>query len=82
MNHFSSTRMIAIGVMSLAVAGRTTTVEAHVGGVAPGVIHSCVATKNGALRIIGATDSCKMGETPVDWNAVGPQGPIGLTGPL
>jgi hypothetical protein len=42
-------------------------------------IHSCV-TKDGTIRIVGATAGCKAQETALDWNIVGPAGPTGPTG--
>jgi hypothetical protein len=44
-------------------------------------IRACVATKSGAVRIIGASDICKQGETLMTWNQQGPQGPTGPAGP-
>jgi hypothetical protein len=46
-------------------------------------IRSCVTTKNGSIRIIGATASCKSSESLLIWHVQGPQGPqgpMGLTG--
>jgi hypothetical protein len=40
---------------------------------------------NGDLRIVGANDTCRSNETPLDWNiagVAGPQGPIGVQGPM
>lgn len=42
-------------------------------------IHSCV--KNGTIRIVGANETCKAGETPLDWNITGQAGPPGPAGP-
>jgi hypothetical protein len=44
------------------------------------VISTCAQNGNGTLRFLGPGDSCKKGETLVQWNAQGPQGPIGQTG--
>jgi len=54
-------------------------VSAHGGDF--GLIHACVKA-SGAIRIIAATDACDpTKETPLDWNIVGPQGPLGPQGP-
>src|SRR5512140_3773448 len=48
---------------------------------ASGVIHGCYNSINGTQRIIDtAVASCKIGETPIQWNQTGPQGPQGPTG--
>jgi hypothetical protein len=45
------------------------------------VIHGCVSSTNGGLRVITATSTCKHHhETPLDWNQVGPPGPTGPPG--
>ena len=44
------------------------------------LIHGCVKTNNGALRILGVNDACNSNETPLDWNIQGPAGPVGPTG--
>jgi len=48
---------------------------------ANGVIHGCYNTTNGVQRIIDtAVESCKPGETAIQWNQTGPQGPQGPQG--
>src|SRR5262245_60521523 len=48
--------------------------------VAPAqTISSCVA-KTGSMRII-TSGGCAKGETPLEWNAEGPTGPVGPQGP-
>ncbi len=42
-------------------------------------IHSCI-NKKGSIRIVADPSQCKSSETPLSWNQVGPQGPIGLPG--
>ena len=42
---------------------------AHGGNV--NFIHSCVANKDGSIRIVGPNDLCKGKETAVDWNQNG-----------
>ena len=74
----SFTRFIFIaGVASLTLSGITSATFAQ-----PATIRSCVTTKTGAIRIIGATDTCKQGEQIVTWNQTGPQGPLGPQGPI
>src|SRR2546427_1132360 len=48
---------------------------------ADGAIHSCVDPL-GTMRIVPVGTPCKATETALDWNAVGPAGPPGLTGPI
>lgn len=77
MAHYTHFVLIA-GFVSVALAGGTSTVSAHGGD--GGLVHSCV--KNSAIRIISPTDTCKVGETPLDWNIIGPKGPPGPQGPV
>lgn len=47
-----------------------------------GVIHSCVKTSTGALRVINApAQSCAKKETSLNWSQQGPRGPAGPSGP-
>lgn len=55
-------------------------VYAHGGDL--NLIHACVRTNNGSLRIIGANDDCNANETNLDWNIQGPPGPTGSPGPV
>src|SRR4029079_18034594 len=49
---------------------------------ASGVIHGCYNSTNGTQRIIDtAVASCKIGETAIQWNQTGPQGPPRPAGP-
>lgn len=49
---------------------------------AAGIIHGCYNSTNGTQRIIDtALESCKNGETAIQWNQVGTQGPPGPRGP-
>lgn len=44
-------------------------------------IHACVATKDGAVRILSPGGTCdEKKETPIQWNVQGPQGPPGPQG--
>lgn len=48
------------------------------------LIHACVKNSGGAVRIVGANDSCNSNETPIHWSIAGPpgaQGPQGVPGP-
>lgn len=64
------------GVVSLVLVGTGAPVFAKTA-----TIRSCVMTKNGVIRIIGATDSCASGEQLLVWNKQGPPGPAGPHGP-
>ena len=46
---------------------------------AGGVIYACVNNATGAVRIVNNA-KCSPGETPLQWNIVGPQGPAGPQG--
>lgn len=47
-----------------------------------GVIHSCYSKANGTWRPIDyPSERCKSGETQLDFNQTGPQGPAGPQGP-
>ena len=78
--------MVALGVVA------ATQIRAHGDPVGGGVIHSCV-DDDGEIRIVDSSDSCTSddddsdsdsdedgAETPLDWNAVGLQGPDGPDG--
>ena len=43
-------------------------------------IHSCVDNKTGNIKLVGASATCKAGETALDWNIQGPPGPQGIAG--
>jgi hypothetical protein len=47
-----------------------------------GVINGCYKTVGGSLRVIDMSlgNSCKVGETSLNWNQTGPQGPPGQKG--
>jgi len=45
------------------------------------LIHRCVRSHSGQLRIVGANETCKPTETSLDWNIMGLAGPAGATGP-
>jgi hypothetical protein len=64
-----------------AVAMATVAMMAFAEDSAGAVIHGCVATVTGSLRVIDATATCRPGERRISWNDVGPPGPVGATGP-
>src|SRR5256885_2067091 len=46
-----------------------------------GVIYACISIPNGTMRAVAAPNSCKNGESPIQWNTTGPVGPAGPAGP-
>lgn len=61
---------------------------AHGGDISK--IHGCVNNTSGTLRVVGENDTCRAGESPLDWSKEGvpgpqgeqgPEGPAGATGP-
>src|SRR5438105_11180190 len=46
-----------------------------------GVIYACISVANGSMRAVAAPNSCKAGESPIQWNTTGPVGPAGPAGP-
>lgn len=78
---------IALSVaLVMAVFGAATT-ALHASG---DVIYAC-ANGSGVLRVVAAPNACNRGESPLQWNVTGPQGPAGpmgaqgpqgLTGPM
>ena len=73
-----SHRHLALVTATTLVVGSTAAIVFSHGGDAA-LIHSCVA-KDGTLRIVGATTTCKSQETALDWSITGPQGLPGLPG--
>ena len=72
-------RMLLASVALLALAGGIAYAQIP---DTNGVIHGCYTKSTGAIRIIddGVT-TCKQGETSLNWNQKGAQGPIGPAGP-
>lgn len=68
-----------IGVGTLGVAGIAATSIPGQGGV----INACYNNINGGLRVIDSATTvvCKTGETAIQWNQAGPEGPVGPQGP-
>ena len=52
----------------------TSVVLAHGGDLS--LIHACVRTNNGNIRIVGANDNCNGNESPLDWPKTGGSSPI------
>ena len=48
--------------------------------VTSGVIYACVNNGSGAIKIVGANDTCANNWTMVSWNQQGPSGSVGPTG--
>ena len=68
---------VAGAIATVALAG--TAYAAIPGG--DGTIHGCYAKSGGTLRVIDASgNTCKSGETALDWNQQGVPGPQGPTG--
>lgn len=65
--------------VGILVATGTNYVLAHGGDIS--LIHACVRTSNGSLRVVGPNDMCNGNETTLDWNIQGVQGPPGPSGP-
>src|SRR5947209_11369411 len=74
-------------VFALAVVASAFGVATAVQAAIPsnGVIYGCYAKpgnpSQGALRVVDQGTQCKPGESPINWNQVGPTGPAGPTGP-
>ena len=68
------TRLAMVFGFLVVILGITTVAAlAHSGSVKPGVIHGCMKN-SGQLFVIHEGEECSGSQTPVDWNAVGPQG--------
>ena len=62
------------------VGGQVGSAIAHGDGVMDSIVHACVSSRNGSIKIVGATSTCPSGTYPLDWNQTGPAGPQGLPG--
>ena len=65
-----SKRITLVLSISLVVAAVSSDASAQNAGV----IHACVRTNSGALRVVAANEDCARNEIRVQWN-IGPQGP-------
>lgn len=45
------------------------------------MVHACVHNVLRVVRVVGASENCLRGESPVHWSITGPQGPQGPVGP-
>jgi len=62
---------------ALAIAGAT----AAANTTTSAVIHGCVKNNGGTIRIVATAAGCdKKSESPLEWNAAGPQGLPGISG--
>src|SRR5262245_34019204 len=50
-----------------AVAGSARPAGSHAGNTDPAVIHACVNTKKGDVRIVGVAGTCASGEQALHW---------------
>lgn len=75
--HMSNGRLATIAASTLLVGSSVSMLWGHGGDTTQ--IHSCVA-KDGTIRIVDATTTCKSQETALDWSITGPQGPQGPQG--
>jgi hypothetical protein len=78
MNKFKTLMLlIAVFVFSFLGTFAATLVRAHGGD--PSLIHACVKTNNGSIRIISASGTCGQGETPLDWSIQSPSTGLNIT---
>lgn len=73
----SHRRLTAIAAAALLAGSGASILWGHDGDTSQ--VHSCVA-RDGTIRIIAATGTCKSQETALDWNITGPAGPAGQDG--
>ena len=71
--------IVAITAASVGVLGVAAFAAAHGGDAAQ--VHACVAKESKYFRAAAADDTCKPGETEIDWSIRGPVGPQGVAGP-
>ncbi len=79
--HFRSPSF-AVAVLALVLAATGSPLalsSAH--SPAGNVIHACVDTRTGVVRILFQGSRCKPGEAAYKWNEQGPAGPAGVAGP-
>lgn len=74
MRKFLRARLLVAGVGGAAVLVGATVALGHVGPVEQEVIHACVTSEAGTVRIVSADATCRPNERPLDWNAQGPAG--------
>lgn len=82
-NRIGRLRLPLIGLMLAgAVTGSARPAGSHGENTDATVVHACVDTKKGDVRVVGVTGSCVQGDQALHWGIVGPVGPQGPTGPL
>ena len=74
-----STFGVAMALTGIVIGVVFTTLVSADGGDAE-LIHGCVQTANGALRVVEADQPCRGTETALDWNQQGVPGQAGLKG--
>ena len=78
---FGSVGVIPFILMAILLALVVTSQTfAHDSSPGKGVIHSCVNSSSGELKLVDATETCKKNHDGVDWNIQGIQGVKGDTG--
>ena len=81
MNTLRLKRLTAIALASAGlVIGGSTLIQAQGSEVADEPIHACVNPGSGTIKIVDAGEECRPNWVPLDWNAIGPQGPVGPEG--
>jgi collagen triple helix repeat protein len=83
--------LILLALIAGFLGGQAGSASAHGGDIS--LIHACVNSSSGAVKIVGANDSCPSGYSPLHWSIQGPagqqgpqgnqgiQGQVGPTGP-
>ena len=69
--------LLVVALVAL-LAGVATAVNASSSGA--GLIHSCVNSSSGEIKIVDPDEKCKKNWETTEWNALGPRGPQGPTG--
>src|SRR3990172_1289184 len=71
---------VARPLLVVALLGVALTAVAYAHGSDLALIHACVNNNSGEIKIVGANETCRQNETPLDWNIQGPPGPQGIQG--
>src|SRR5215216_1351689 len=77
----SSTKGLVVGLMVAALLVAATGYVAAQSSTDSTEIKGCYDNKTGALRVLKSGSCLVPKETPISWNALGPQGPPGPQGP-
>ena len=62
---WASAALVVVAIMGSLVSSQ---LAAHGGNGATNIIHACVNSNSGAIRIVDANDTCRNNESPLDWN--------------